>query len=153
MDSSSRLMSRSAERDAPTELSCSSRCMRSSEALTGGSRGGELLKRLLIEAALLDTNGPHFLHVRHSHQAFLHPVLLEGAHSVVERLGEHFSDSRMLLDQLLQPVGGDQQRVQAATALESGIAALVAARGLVESKLPLVAAVGPDPVLVDRFHG
>src|ERR1700704_3538891 len=138
MDSSSRLMSRSAERDAPTELTGSSRCMRSSEALTGDSRGCELLRSLLIEAALLDANGPHFLHVRHSHEALLHSVLLEGAHSVVERLGEHFSHSGMLLDQLLQPVGGDQQLVQTATAFEAGVAALVATRRLVEGELSLV---------------
>src|SRR3954469_25625848 len=90
---SSRSMSRSADSEAPTELSCSSRCIRSSDALSAGARRGcDVWRRLLMAArsgALLDADRPDFLHVRHAHQAFLHAVLLEGPHAVVERLREH----------------------------------------------------------------
>src|SRR5436190_2165850 len=101
---------------------------------------------------LLDTDGAHFLHVSQASEAFLHAVLLEGAHAVVEALRQHLGDARVLLDQLFQLVGGDQELMQAAASLEARVAALVAADRLVERKLALVIAVGLDPVLVDRLH-
>ena len=85
-------------------------------------------------------------------EAFLQAVLLEGAHAVVQALREHLGDARVLLDQLLQPVGRNQQLVQAAAPLEAAAAALVAAHGLVERELAAVVAVGLHPLLVHRLH-
>src|SRR6267142_5640123 len=152
--SSWRLMSRSAESDAPIAFSWSRRWARSSAAVTSAPAGKRRPWVLSIDAltVLLDADGAHFLHVGHAHQALLHAVLLERAHPVLQALGEHVRDARVFLDQLLQLVGGDQELVQAAASLESRAAALVAAHRLVERELALVVAVLLDPFLVDRFH-
>src|SRR5207237_165500 len=76
---------------------------------------------------LLDADGPHFFDVRDPGEALFHAVLLERAQAVVQALREHLGDARVLLDQLLQFVGGDQELVQAAAAFEARAAALVAA--------------------------
>src|SRR5215212_9204161 len=151
IDSSSRLMSRSAESEAPIALSCSSRWPRSS-APSAPRRRLALVSMRFTWRVLLDADRAHFLHMSHAHQALLHAVLLERAHAVFQALREHIGDARVLLDQLLQLVGGDQQLVQAAASLEARAAALVAADRLVEGELALVVAVGLDPVLVERCH-
>src|SRR5262249_32779620 len=137
MASSRRSRSRSAESEAPMALSCSRRWPRSSAALaaTSAKRKPWVDSRAVLTGreegrALLDGDRAHFLHVGDAHQAFLHAVLLERAHAVLEALGEHFGHARVLLDQLLQLVGGDEQLVQAAAALEARSAALVAADDL-----------------------
>src|SRR5687767_1123160 len=153
MDSRSRLMSRSADRDAPMALSCSRRWPRSSAAVGGAPPGRRspwvVSSRLLMvgraSTSLLDADGADFLHVRHAHQALLHAVLLQRAHTVLEALRQHGGDARMLLDQLLQRIGRDEQLVQAAAALEAAAAALVAAHRLVEGELALLVAVGLHP--------
>src|SRR5258706_8770614 len=124
IDSSSRSMSRSAESEAPTMFSCSRRCIRSSaspSSPTGRFRWVE--SRMLLTGAgssgLLDADGADFLDVRDARQALLHAVLLQRAHVVLEALRQHVGDPRVLLDQLLQLVGGDQQLVQAAASLEA----------------------------------
>src|SRR5438067_1818353 len=156
--SSSRLMSRSAESDAPIAFSWSRRWTRSSAAVTRAPAGNRkpcvlsMLALISTPGASLDTDGAHFLHMGHAHQAFLHAVLLERAHAVLEALGQHFCHARVLLDQLLQLVGGDQELMQAAAPLEAGAAALVAADRLVEHELAPFIAVGLDPVLVDGLH-
>src|SRR6185503_16144545 len=63
-------------------------------------------------------------------------------------------DARMLLDELLQRIGRDQQLVQAEPALEAAAAALLAGLGLgraVQRKLALVVAVQTQPILVDAL--
>src|SRR4051812_43339402 len=94
-------MSVSAESEAPMVLSCSSRWTRSSSALgaKSDSRSPTVLSVMvllmprppdpLFVPLLLDADGAHFLHVRHAGQAFLHPVLLQCAHPVLEALREH----------------------------------------------------------------
>src|SRR5437667_8977935 len=152
--SSNRLISRSAESEAPIAFSWSRRWTRSSAAVTSAPAGKRRPWVLSIDAltALLDADGADFLHVGHAHQALLHAVLLERAHPVLQALREHVRDARVLLDQLLQLVGRDQELVQAAAPLESRAAALVAAYGLVEGELPLVVAVELHPILVHRLH-
>src|SRR3954470_9436005 len=151
--SSSRLMSRSAESEAPIAFSWSRRWTRSSAAVSRAPNGRRSPVVVSIDAlTLLEADGAHFLHVRDAGEALLHAVLLEGAHAVVQALGEHLGDAGMLLDQLLQLVGGDQELVQATAPLEAGTAALVAAHRLVEGELALVVAVVLDPFLVYAFH-
>src|SRR5437867_821067 len=156
--SSNRLMSRSAESEAPIAFSWSRRWTRSSAAVTSAPAGKRrpcvlsMLALISTAGASLDADRAHFLHVGDAHQAFFHAVLLERAHAVLEALCQHLGDARVLLDQLLQLVGGDQELVQAAASLEARAAALVAAYGLVEGKLSLVVAVELHPILVDRFH-
>src|SRR6185503_13614248 len=151
--SSRRSMSRSAESEAPIALSWSRRWTRSSAAVRRAPTGMRSPVVLSIEALTsLDADGAYFLHVGDAGEALLHAVLLQGAHAVFEALRQHLGDTRVLLDQLLQLVGGDQQLVQAAAALEARAAALVAADRLVEGELALVVAVVLDPLLVDAFH-
>src|SRR5262245_803551 len=119
IDSSSRSMSRSAESDAPMALSCSSRWPRSSAAVAAApmnlrrveSRSSLIYVGMFTSAFLLDADGAHFLDVRDPGEALLHAVLLQGAHVVLEALRQHVGHARVLLDQLLQLVGGDQQLV------------------------------------------
>src|SRR6185369_13546165 len=148
IDSRRRSMSRSADSDAPMSFSCSRRCMRSSsdELPPSASLGISEVSRMLLMPMLFHADRAHFLHMRHAHQALLHAVLLQGAHAVLEALREHVGDARVLLDQLLQLVGGDQQLVQAAASLEAAAAALVAADRLVEGELALVVAVQLHPL-------
>src|SRR3954471_7729917 len=146
-------MSRSAESDAPIAFSRSRRCARSSAAVGAtppGNRKACVPSKVAL--TLLDADGANFLDMGDAGEALLHAVLLERAHAVLEALRQHLGDARVLLDQLLQLVGGDQELVQAAAALEARVAALVAADRLVEGKLALVVPVGLDPVLVDRLH-
>src|SRR5262245_66620220 len=110
--SSRRSMSRSAESDAPMTLSCSRRWPRSSAAVGAASENCSPWvesSMLLMGAAsgLLDADRAHFLHVSDPGQALLHAVLLQRAHAVLEALRQHLGDAGMLLDQLLQLVGGD----------------------------------------------
>src|SRR5438874_5584232 len=137
--SSRRLMSRSAESDAPIAFSWSRRWTTSSAAVTSAPAGKR--RPCVLSIALttsFDADGAHFLHVGHAREAFLHAVLLQRPHAVLEALRQHLGDPRVLLDQLLQLVGGDQQLVQAAAAFEARAAALVAADRLVEGELALV---------------
>src|SRR5688572_15403673 len=148
MASSRRSMSRSAESDAPMALSCSRRCPRSSAAVgalpPANCRAWVVFS--ITERGSLDADRAHFLDVRHPGQALLHAVLLQGAHAVLEGLRQHLGDAGVLLDQLLQLVGGDQQLVQAAAPLEAAAAALVAAHRLVEGELAFLVAVALHPV-------
>src|SRR3954447_14837589 len=151
--SSRRLMSRSAESDAPIAFSRSRRCARSSAAAGAtppGNRKACVPSKVAL--TLLDADGANFLDMGDAGEALLHAVLLERAHAVLEALRQHFGDARVLLDQLLQLVGGDEQLVQAAAALEAGAAALVAADRLVERQLAPFIAVRLDPFLVDGLH-
>src|SRR6185436_18364330 len=150
IDSSSRLMSRSAESEAPIALSCSRRWPRSSAP--SAPRRRLALVSMRFTALLFDADGAYFFHVGDAHQALLHAVLLERAHPVLQALRQHVGDARVLLDQFLQLVRGDQELVQTAASLEARAAALVAAHRLVERELALVVAVVLDPLLVDRLH-
>src|SRR5689334_12502266 len=153
--SSRRLMSRSAESDAPIAFSWSRRWARSSAALTRAPAGNRRPWVLSIEALIatsLDADGAYFLHVGDAGQALLHAVLLQRPHAVVQALREHLGDAGMLLDQLFQLVGSDQELVQSAASLEARAAALVAAHRLVQGELALVVAVVLDPLLVDALH-
>src|SRR5947208_14649688 len=100
----------------------------------------------------LDADRADFFDMGDPGEALLHAVLLQGAHSLVHRDGEHLGDARMLLDGLFQAVARDQQLVQAAAPLEAAAAALVAADRPVERQLAPVAAVALHPVPVTRPH-
>src|SRR5690349_13461530 len=155
--SSSRLMSRSAESDAPMAFSWSRRWTRSSAAvgaIPAGKRSlcVESVLAPIAPSILFDADGAHFFDLRDAGETLFHAVLLQRAHAVLEALGEHLGDARVLLDELFQLVGGDQQLVQATAAFKARAAALVAADGPVEGQLPLVVAVGLHPVLVHRLH-
>src|SRR6476661_3691349 len=150
MVSSRRWMSRSAESEAPIAFSCSRRWPRSSAPV--GADPPANRRPWVVSSILLNTDRAHFLDVGDARQALLHPVLLQRAHAVLQRLGEDIRDPRMLLDQLLDLVVGDQELVQAAAPLEPAAAALVATGRLVEGELALVVAVHPHPFLVHRLH-
>src|SRR5512135_1413523 len=104
--SSSRLMSRSAESEAPIAFSWSRRWTRSSAAVSSAPVGKRRPWVLSIDAlmfamrVLLDADGAYFLHMRDAGEAFFHAVLLERAHAVVEALRKHFGHPGVLLDQL-----------------------------------------------------
>src|SRR3989442_12024834 len=119
--SSRRLMSRSAESEAPIAFSWSRRWTRSSAAVTSAPAGKcrPCVLSMLALTASLDADRAHLLHVGDPHHAFLHAVLLERAHAILEALRQHLGDARVLLDQLLQLVGGDQELVQAAASFEA----------------------------------
>src|SRR6476661_699084 len=150
MVSSRRWMSRSAESEAPIAFSCSRRWPRSSAPV--GADPPANRRPWVVSSILLNTDRAHFLDMGEARQALLHPVLLQGAHAVLEGLGEDVGHARMLLDQLLQPVVGDEQLVEAHAALEPAAAALVAAHRLVKGELALVVAIHPHPLLVYRLH-
>src|SRR5262245_31292079 len=150
MVSSRRWRSRSAESEAPIALSCSRRWPRSSAPV--GAEPPAKRSPWVVSSILLNAHRAHFLDMGQAGEALLHPVLLQGAHAVLEALGEDVGDPGVLLDQLLQPVVRDEQLVQAHAALEAAVAALLAADRLVEGKLALVVAVDPDPLLVHRLH-
>src|SRR4051794_25100533 len=143
-------MSRSAESEAPIAFSCSRRWPRSSAPV--GAEPPANRSPWVVSSILLNTDRAHFLDVGETCQALLHPVLLQRTHAVLQTLGEDIGDARMLLDQLLQLVVGDEQLVEPHAALEPAAAALVATRRLVEGELALVVAVDPDPLLVHRLH-
>src|SRR5512134_469991 len=103
--SSRRLMSRSAESEAPIALSCSRRWTRSSAAARTSvpKRSAWVPSRVLLMrsgrgAASLDADRAHFLDVRDARQALLHAVLLEGAHALLQADGQDVGDARVLLD-------------------------------------------------------
>src|SRR5688572_23684326 len=145
-------MLRSAESEAPMRFSCSRRWPRSSAGVAPARAAKRRPCVVSIRSTLLDADRAYFLHVSDARQAFLHAVLLERAHAVLQALRQHLGDARVLLDQLLQLVGGDQELVQAAASLEAGVAAFVAAHRLVEGELALVVAVLLDPLAVHRLH-
>src|SRR5918911_1391076 len=151
--SSSRLMSRSAESEAPMAFSWSRRCARSSAAVGAAPPGKRnACVPSTVALTLFDADRANFLDVRDAGQALLHAVLLERPHAVLQALRQHLGDARVLLDQLLQLVGGNEELVQAAAPFEARAAALVAAHRLVEGELAPVIAVRLHPVLVDRLH-
>src|SRR6185295_85819 len=158
MLSSRRLMSRSAESDAPMALSCSRRRPRSSPASAAAS--SRIPWVLSADVPLMGARAPrsldadrtHFLERGHAREALFHAVLLQGPHALLQRHGKHLRHARLLGDELLQRVGGDQQLVQAAASLVAAAAAFVAADGLVERELPLVVAVSLYPVAIDALH-
>src|SRR5687767_9685662 len=111
MLSSRRLMSRSAESEAPISLSCSRRLPRSSPASAAASSrrpwvcsAGKLLMRARAPRSL-DADRTHFLHAGHARQALLHAILLQGAHALLERHRDQLRHARLLGDELLQRVG------------------------------------------------
>src|SRR4030095_11510410 len=106
MVSSSRWMSRSAESEAPIALSCSKRWPRSSAPV--GADPPANRRPWVVSSILLNADRAHFLDVGKARQALLHPVLLQRAHTVLEALRQDVGDARMLLDQLLQLVVGDE---------------------------------------------
>src|SRR5690349_9928137 len=113
IDSSRRLMSRSAESEAPIAFSCSRRWPRSSAGVAAALANLSRVESSSWVMFLLDADRADFFDVRDPGEALLHAVLLQGAHAVLEALRQHVGDARVLLDQLLQLVGGDQQLVQA----------------------------------------
>src|SRR5688500_8759903 len=102
MLSSRRLMARSAESEAPISLSSRRPWVCSA---------GKLLMRARAPRSL-DADRTHFLHAGHARQALLHAILLQGAHALLERHRDQLRHARLLGDELLQRVGGDQQLVQ-----------------------------------------
>src|SRR6476619_2329267 len=93
IDSSSRLMSRSAESEAPIALSCSRRWPRSSAP--SAPRRRLALVSMRFTAMLFDADGADFCHVGLPHEAFLHPGLRERAHAGLDARGEHVGDARV----------------------------------------------------------
>ena len=65
--------------------------------------------------SLLDTDRAHLFQVGDARQDFLDAVHLQCTHALVERRGEQLSDTRPLLDLLLDQIGAAQQLVQADT--------------------------------------
>src|SRR6188474_3766840 len=147
--SSSRLISRSAESDVPMSFSFSRRWTRSSSPARrspGGRVTFVMSRALLIEtgAPSLDADGAHFLDVSDAHEHLLDAILLQRVHPLLERDRHDLRDACVLLDELLQRVGCDQQLVQAEPALEAAAAAFFAGLGLgraVQRELALVVAI------------
>src|SRR5690349_14546561 len=129
MLSSRRLMSRSAESDAPMALSCSRRWPRSSPSSAAAS--SRIPWVLSADGPLMGARAPgsldadraHFLEAGDSREALLHSVLLQRPHTALEGHRQHLRDPRLLRDQLLQRIGRDEQLVQAAPALPAAAAA------------------------------
>src|SRR5471032_3105106 len=123
MLSSSRLMSRSADRDAPMALSCSSLWTRSSAAVAASpeNRSAWVLSNLPLilsgRALLLDANRAHLLHVSEPHHDLVHAVHLQGRHPLFDGFDEQVGDARSLLDELLNRIGGNHEFMQARAAL------------------------------------
>ena len=69
------------------------------------------------------------------------PSILRVQHAFLERYREDLGDAGVLLDQLLDRVGADEQLVQARAALVPAAAADVAALRLVELEVGLAEAV------------
>src|SRR5688500_19389557 len=110
MLSSSLLMSRSAESEAPISLSCSRRRPRSSPASAAASSrrpwvcsAGKLLMRTRAPRSL-DADRAHFLDAGGTGEALLHAVLLQSPHAALHRHDEHLGDARLLGEQLVQRV-------------------------------------------------
>src|SRR4051812_27445279 len=143
-------MSRSAESEAPIAFSCSRLSPRSSAPV--GADPPANRRPWVVSSILLNADRAHFLDVSETCEALLHPVLLQGAHAVLEALGEDIGHAGVFLDQLLQLVVGDEQLVEAHAALEAAAAALVAARRLVKGELAFVVAIDSYPFLVHRLH-
>src|SRR5579862_5178583 len=108
MLSSRRLMSRSADSDAPIAFSCSRRWPRSSPAAAAAMSFNPCVL-LTVEPLMgartprsLDTDRAHFLQGGHAGQALLHSVLLQGAHALFQRHRQHLRHARLLRDQFLQ---------------------------------------------------
>src|SRR5512134_177934 len=94
MVSSRRLMSCSLESAMPMAFSSSSLRSKSSADPAHVSAYGGCCDIGLLCAALLDTDGAHLVDVGNAGQHLFNAVLLQGAHPLVERGGEHFCDAR-----------------------------------------------------------
>src|SRR5262245_8846157 len=107
----------------PISLSCSRRRNRSSSVSTfpPGGRPDFWRRR----TALLYADCPHLRHVGDALKHFFDPVHLQGAHAFFQGDGEDLGDAGVLLDELLEVIGGDQQLVQADPPLVAGVAARV----------------------------
>src|SRR5512135_2793823 len=158
MASNRRLMSRSAESEAPMAFSRSSRWTRSSSGESSCPEKSRIcvVSRLPLICASaspsLDADGTHFLDVRQPHERLLDAVLLERVHAFLQADRKHLRNARVLLDRLLHPVARNQQLMQSEAPLHSTAAAAIAAYWLVQGELPLLIAVVLDPLLVHRFH-
>src|SRR3990172_5449300 len=110
MLSSRRLMSRSADSEAPIAFRRSRRWARSSPSCAAASSRKPWVSSTdepLMGARAppsLDTDRTDFLHVGHARQALLHPVLLERAHALLQRHRDQLRHARLLGDELLQRV-------------------------------------------------
>src|SRR6476646_214718 len=107
---SSRLMSRSADSEAPIAFSCSRRWPRSSPASAAASRRIPWVdSAVLLMGAWaprsLDADRAHFLEARHAQQALFQSGLLQGAHALLERRRDQLRHARLLGNQLLQGIG------------------------------------------------
>src|SRR5882762_3910823 len=136
---------------APISLSCSRRRNRSSTVSKnnppvsgGGRRGSE---------PLLDTDRAHLRHIGNSLKYLFDPVHLQGSHAFLETDRKDIRDTRVLLDQLPEGIGGDQQFMQADPAFVAGITAGVAALGPIEGEVAFVAGVASRQIPVDVLVG
>src|SRR5207249_9843699 len=126
-------MSFSWDSAAPTSLSCSRRRNRSSTVSKSNPPGSE--RQPAWSEPLLDADRAHLRHIGNSLKYLFDPVHLQGSHAFLETDSEDFRDTRVLLDKLLESVGGDQQLMKADPAFVAGIAAGLAALGSIEGKV------------------
>ena len=85
--------------------------------------------------------------IRRAQHHLFHAVHLQGAHAAGHGRDEDLGDAGTFLNELLDFIVGDQQFVQADSALVAGLVALVAPDRLVETQPPVLA-IGLDPALV-----
>src|SRR5882757_1076705 len=139
-------MSFSWDSAAPISLSCSRRRKRSSTVSKCNPRSGQ---RPAWSEPLLDADRAHLRHIGNSLKYFFDPVHLQGSHAFLEADRKDFRDTRVLLDQLLDGIGSDQQFMQADPAFVTGTAARLAALGAVEGELTSVAGIAFSQIPVD----
>src|SRR5690242_16359000 len=89
------------------------------------------------------------MHVGHALQHFFYAVLLQRAHTLVQRRREHVGYAGALLDQLLDRIGTEQELVQPDPAFVTGAAARLAANRRVERELALVVGKSLGPFTID----
>src|SRR5712691_12193661 len=140
-------MSFSWDNAAPISLRCSRRRNRSSTVSKNKSPG--LRRRPAWSEPLLDADRAHLRHIGNSLKHLFDPVHLQGPHAFLETDRKDFRDTGVLLDQLLDGIGGDQQLMQADPALVTGITAGLAALGPIEGELASVAGIALRQIPVD----
>ena len=146
-------MSRSAESEAPIAFSCSRRWPRSSAPVGSGPAGESQALGASIDASYLMQTARTCLMSVTPARHFSMPSCFRVRMPSSRHCGEHLGDARVLLDQLLQLVGGDQQLVQAACGPCSPCRRTCRSPPACRSvSWPLSLPYAFDPVLVHRLH-
>src|SRR5690242_5324564 len=89
----------------------------------------------MMRASLFDTDGPDLLDVRDTLKHFFDAVLLQCAHTLLERGHEHLCDPGPFLHERLDTIRSDEQLVERDAALVTGFGADVATLRVIQRDL------------------